>query len=188
MAVSYTIVEQIYFCDDGRKRVSSDPSCCMDRVIFNALSAALQADSVDFKLRILLVFPFKVERKQLPCKMKLHTMEGLALFITMLKLLPQASYVTIMFICLYRAPDYASVTRTHSLFMGCCLSLHLLTNCSPGSVWRAAMVTDSLTRAEQRLMTHSQIYRALCWTAAKWLCLSLWGNSLLTIMLTVAIG
>ena len=37
-------------------------------------------------------------------------------------------------------------------------------------------------------MTHSQTFRVPCWTAAKWLCLSFWGNSLLSLMLTVAIG
>ena len=37
-------------------------------------------------------------------------------------------------------------------------------------------------------MTRSQTYRAPCWTAAKWLCLSLWGNSLLSLMLTVVVG
>lgn len=74
------------------------------------------------------------------------------------------------------------------LFTGRCLSLYLLTHSGTGSFWKSAMVTGSLTRAKLRLTTQSQMYRAPCWTAAKWLCLSLWGNSLLTLMLTVVVG
>lgn len=75
-----------------------------------------------------------------------------------------------------------------SLFMGRCLSIYLLTHSGTEDFWKAARVTGSLTGAELRLTIHSQMYRAPCWRAAKWLCLSLWGNSLLSLMLTVVVG
>lgn len=54
--------------------------------------------------------------------------------------------------------------------------------------WEVLDIRQSaLTGAKLRLMTRSQTYRAP-WTAAKWLCFSLWGNSLLSLMRTVVVG
>lgn len=49
------------------------------------------------------------------------------------------------------------------------------------------MATGTLTGAKLRLTTRSQTY-APHWTAAEWLCFSLWGNSVLSLMLTVVVG
>ncbi len=72
--------------------------------------------------------------------------------------------------------------------MGRCLSLYPLTHSGTGSFWKPATVIGTMTGAKLRLTTRSQTYRATCWTAAKWLCFSLWGNSLLSLMLTVVVG
>lgn len=74
------------------------------------------------------------------------------------------------------------------LFTGRCLSLYLLTHFGTGSFWKSATVTGALTGAKLRLTIRSQTYRAPWWIAAKWLCFSLWGNSLLSLMLTVVVG
>lgn len=86
----------------------------------------------------------------------------------------------------------AFIGRISSVFSVCsrgvaCPYTHWLT-LAAGSFWKSAKVTGTMTGAKLRLTTQSQTYRATCWTAAKWLCFSLWGNSLLSLMLTVVVG
>lgn len=187
------------------------PSCYMYWLIFNVLSAALQADSVCQIRNVSAVSLPGAEETAYLLGQKFHSMRRACIFfvIQTFKHLQVMSQVCVyVFIYMMSLPEVcksicsaqASCVVPYSIFFGhmsCVFSLSSRGVACPYTYWltlplgafgNQPMVAGSLTGAELRLMTHSQMYRAPCWTAAKWLCLFLWSNSLLSLMLTVVVG
>lgn len=187
------------------------PSCYMYWLIFNVLSAALQADSVRQIRNVSAVSLPGAEETAYLLGQKFHSMRRACIFfvIQTFKHLRVMSQVCVyVFIYMMSLPEVcksicsaqASCVVPYSIFfrhMSCVFSLSSRGVACPYTYWltlplgafgNQPMVAGSLTGAELRLMTHSQMYRAPCWTAAKWLCLFLWSNSLLSLMLTVVVG
>lgn len=187
------------------------PSCYMYWLIFNVLSAALQADSVCQIRNVSDVSLPGAEETAYLLGQKFHSMRRACIFfvIQTFKHLRVMSQVCVyVFIYMMSLPEVcksicsaqASCVVPYSIFFGhmsCVFSLSSRGVACPYTYWltlplgafgNQPMVAGSLTGAELRLMTHSQMYRAPCWTAAKWLCLFLWSNSLLSLMLTVVVG
>lgn len=135
---------------------------------------------------------FQEQRKRLICWDKNFILWGELVFFIYKMSLPE--------VCKSICSAQASCVVPYSIFFGhmnCVFSLSSRGVACPYTYWltlplgafgNQPMVAGSLTGAELRLMTHSQMYRAPCWTAAKWLCLFLWSNSLLSLMLTVVVG
>lgn len=172
-----------------------------------------QADSVSGKLRSSQLSVFQAAKEQ---ARKVSLYMGIRPFFMHFKFLSQAceviafcacayvylniiKWLLVLYCAVFSCSSEASsvsnlwaiffIVRAPYLFIGVLsASSHPLTHCSIRISWKRAKATGSLTRVEGRLTTHSQMYRVPCWTLARWLCLSLWGNSLLSLLLTVAFG
>lgn len=187
------------------------PSCYMYWLIFNVLSAALKADSVCQIRNVSAVSLPGAEEMAYLLGQEFHSMRRACIFLSFKhlnicgwchKCVFMCSFIwchCLNYVKAFAQPRPAALFRTVYFFghMSCAFSLSSRGVACPYTYWltlplgafgNQPMVAGSLTGAELRLMTHSQMYRAPCWTAAKWLCLFLWSNSLLSLMLTVVVG